>query len=527
VIESANASEGAVIDSATLQTLPTSGRSAFVMGTSLPTVLFSGDAQFTRQQDQTNTSQLSLGGGMRRGNNYTLDGVPITELTNRAVAKPTIEALDDMKVQVRTYDAEMGRTGGGVFNATLKSGTNTFRGAAFFQFRPVWGAANNYFSQKAFATNGDPKNAKPETVYYMPGGGVGGPIRKNRTFFWISVEDYHDLSTRNISTTFPTAAERRGDFATLTNSSGVKVTIYDPRTHLPFLGNIIPAARINPVAAAISTYLPLPQSNVDNGSANYTATAQIIDYFQQEHTAKIEHKFTDHVSLTGFYLYNRTNEPCANYFTPGLNGPIRFADPNESLLERRPQILAINNTWVFDNSSVMALRFGWMRLSENNVLSVGFDPATLGFSQTFLNEVAQTAGPKFPNGNISGYSSFGAVPPSSQIHKSWGGQRQLFETRAGPYRQGRRRLSEDRRRCAHARKHQGGCSISTRSSLLRVEPTTRARPKATASRVFCWGIRAAILRGRAPCRSPRRSTSTCTTSGLTCRMTGASAQRSR
>jgi hypothetical protein len=86
VIESANASEGAVIDSATLQTLPTSGRSAFVMGTSLPTVLFSGDAQFTRQQDQTNTSQLSLGGGMRRGNNYTLDGVPITELTNRAVA---------------------------------------------------------------------------------------------------------------------------------------------------------------------------------------------------------------------------------------------------------------------------------------------------------------------------------------------------------------------------------------------------------------------------------------------------------
>src|SRR5439155_7819117 len=101
---------------------------------------------------------------------------------------------------------------------------------------------------------------------------------------------------------------------------GAKVTLYDPQTHLPFPQNIIPADRINPVAAAIAKYFPLPQSNIDNGSANYTATAQMVDYFQQQYTAKIEHKFTDSVSLTGFYLYNRTNEPCADYFEPGLNG---------------------------------------------------------------------------------------------------------------------------------------------------------------------------------------------------------------
>ena len=83
-------------------------------------------------------------------------------------------------------------------------------------------------------------------------------------------------------------------------------------------------------------YLPMPQSQIDNGSTNYNATAQINDYFQQEYAGKIEHKFTDKVSLTGFYLYNRTNEPCSNYYYIGLNDPNRFADPGDYILARRP-----------------------------------------------------------------------------------------------------------------------------------------------------------------------------------------------
>src|SRR4029078_10039560 len=121
-----------------------------VIATLFPTVMTTGDPQFNRQQDQTNASLLSLGGGTRRGNNYTLDGVPITDLTNRAVANPTIEGLDDAKVQVHTYDAEMGRTGGGVFNTTLRSGSNVLRGSVFFQTRPGWGAGNKYFAQKGY-----------------------------------------------------------------------------------------------------------------------------------------------------------------------------------------------------------------------------------------------------------------------------------------------------------------------------------------------------------------------------------------
>src|SRR2546425_4075586 len=213
LVETSNASTGTVLDTLSLQTLPAPGRNAFMIGVTVPTVIPSGDTQFNRQQDQTNASLLSLGGGTRRGNNYTLDGVPITDLRNRASANPTIEALDDVKVQVHTYDAEMGRTGGGVFNTTLRSGSNIFHGTGFFQTRPIWAEKNNFFSQKA----GIPK---PDNPYYLGGGGFCGPIIKNRTFFWVAAEDYHDIQTRVENIVFPTAAGPARDLSGLPHNPG-------------------------------------------------------------------------------------------------------------------------------------------------------------------------------------------------------------------------------------------------------------------------------------------------------------------
>jgi hypothetical protein len=413
VIETSNASQGTVLDSEALQTLPAPGRAAFLVGVSIPTVVPSGDGQYNRQQDQTNASLLSLGGGTRRGNNYVLDGVPITDLNNRAVANPSIEALDDVKVQVHTYDAEMGRTGGGVFNTTMKSGTNNFRGTGFFQTRPVWGAANNYFGEKA----GRPK---PATKYYLPGGGFGGPIVKNRAFFWFAGEGYRDVSTRGVSTIFATQAMRNGDFSRLTTPTGQPVIIYDPLTHQPFPGNIIPASRINPVSAAIIKYMPLPDTDVSNGAPNYTRVAE-IDNLAKEYSGKVEYKFTDKVSLTGFYLWNHTDEPCSNYYEIGKNGANRFADPNDYLLKRTPQILALNNTWLLSDNSVLALRYGWTEFVDNNTMTIDFDPAQLGFSPVFISQVGQTGVKKFPQGGFTNsYSGFGAINPSYRTYKSSG-----------------------------------------------------------------------------------------------------------
>jgi trimeric autotransporter adhesin len=415
LLESSNASQGGSLDRQTMETLPSSGRNAYLMGAVMPTMVLSGDGQFVRQQDQTNASLVSLGGGTRRGNNYLLDGVPITDMRNRPQSMATMEALEDVKVQVHTYDAEMGRTGGGVFNVTAKSGGNNLHGSAFFQNRPSWGLANNYFSARA----GIPL---PDQYYYLGGGSVGGPIVRNKTFFWFATESYKTDTSRNVSVRMPTDLERAGDFSQTFDSKGNLVVVYDPLTTRTdpatgklvrdaFPGNKIPASRFNQVALNMLKYLPAAQKQVSNGATNYTQTAQIIDRAQM-YTGKVEHKFTDKVALSGFYLYNLTNEPCADYFEPGLNGANRFADPGDYILKRRPQMLAINNTWA-GNNSVVTLRFGYTKFPDNSTLSTNFDPATLGFNSAFTNALPVK---KFPGVTLTDYDqsgrTLGAIAPS-------------------------------------------------------------------------------------------------------------------
>ena len=225
LIDTSTASTGGVLDRQALETLPAPGRNAFLIGITVPTVMPVGDPQFNRQQDQTNASRVSLGGGGIRANNYLLDGVPISELRGRAVLNPTIEAVEEVKVQVHTYDAEMGRTGGGVFNVTARSGTNDFHGSGFYQTRPVWGQSENYFNAIDGLTKEE--SGLANAYYRLYGGGIGGPIVKNRTFFWTATEGYRSGTTRNQSEIWPTANQRNGDFSH-TTVNGAPVVLYNP-----------------------------------------------------------------------------------------------------------------------------------------------------------------------------------------------------------------------------------------------------------------------------------------------------------
>jgi trimeric autotransporter adhesin len=416
LIDTSTASGGGVISSEQLSTLPSGGRSAFLFAVTLPTVVASGDPQFNRQQDQTNASLLSLGGGTRRGNNYLIDGVSVTDIRNRASANPSIEAIDDVAVQVHLYDAEAGRTGGGTFNVATKSGTNEWHGSGFYQNRPRWGMANNFFSERA-------GNPLPETYFHTGGGGFGGPIVRNRTFFWASVEGYGSNTTRSSpNIRLPTMRERQGDFSQSRDGDGNLVVIYDPLTgdangngRTPFPGNIIPQNRLNGVAVNMLSYLVPPTNDVSNGNANFFSTAEIHDRAMM-YTGKVDHRFTDAVSLSGFYLYNKTDEPCANYLEPGLNGPNRFIDNGDYILRRRVHVLALNNTWLPNSNTVMTFRYGWTRFLDDDTLSIDFDPATLGFAPAFSSAI-QTK--KFPNVNISDYYNLGAIDPSDRNLYSW------------------------------------------------------------------------------------------------------------
>ncbi|MEW6320526.1 MAG: TonB-dependent receptor [Acidobacteriota bacterium] len=412
LIDTSTASTGGVISTEQLQALPSGGRSAFLFAVTIPTVVASGDAQFNRQQDQTNASLLSLGGGTRRGNNYLVDGVPITDLRNRASANPTIEALEDVNVQVHTYDAETGRTGGGTFNTATRSGTNQFSGSGFLQFRPRWASENNFFAAKA----GRPE---PDTYFYLGGGGFGGPVIRNRTFFWFATESYGSSTTRNAGLRFPTARERAGDFSQSVDSQGRQVVIYDPLTgdangngRQPFPGNVIPANRISAIGQAVANIYPQPQRNVSDGNTNFEGVAEIEDRAYM-YTGKVDHRLSERVSLTGFYLYNRTNEPCSNFWSPGLDAPTRFADPNDYLLLRRVHLLAVNATWLKSSSTVVTFRYGLTNFTDDDTLSIDFDPATLGFSANFLNQMQVQ---KFPLFNLTDFGSVGAQDP---VNRRW------------------------------------------------------------------------------------------------------------
>lgn len=415
LIDTSNATGGGVISTQQLSTLPSGGRSAFLFAVTLPTVVASGDSQFNRQQDQTNASLLSLGGGTRRGNNYLVDGVPVTDIRNRASANPSIEALDDVAVQVHLYDAEAGRTGGGTFNVATKSGSNSFSGSGFYQARPRWGMANNWFSEKQ-------NIPLPETYFHLGGGGFGGPVLRNRTFFWGSVEGYGSNTTRNGAQRLPTARERAGDFSRSFDSSGNQVVVYDPLTgdangngRTPFPGNVIPANRLSPIATKMLSYLPAPTNDVSNGQSNFFSVAQIEDRAMM-YTGKLDHRFSDNVSMSGFYLYNTTDEPCANYLEPGLNGPNRFIDNQDYLLKRRIHMLALNNTWLPSSNTVLTLRYGLTQFRDDDTLSIDFDPASLGFDPAFSSAI-QTK--KFPNVNITDYYALGAIDPSDRNLYSW------------------------------------------------------------------------------------------------------------
>src|SRR5215475_3808152 len=206
LIETSSASNAQSLPSVDLDTLPNPGRNAFIMAQTVPTVIPVGNPTFNRQQDQSGSSSISLAGGPVRGNNYTIDGVSVTDIANRASLTPSIESVGEIKVHINTFDAEMGRTGGGVFNTNAKAGTNAWHGSGLIQNRPGWGSANGWFANRA--------NIPLDTsfVYYLGGGSAGGPIIKNRTFFWFSTENYKD-ETRSMtpSITVPTLLQKQGD----------------------------------------------------------------------------------------------------------------------------------------------------------------------------------------------------------------------------------------------------------------------------------------------------------------------------
>lgn len=417
LLQTGDASLGQVLDSRKLTDLPLLGRNPFFVGKLSQSVVFVANPKMGRMQDQNANSAVSIAGGPLRSNNTLLDGVSITDANNRAVILPSPEAVQELKVQSATYDAEAGRTGGGTFNTVLRSGTNQLHGSAVGYLRMNQWTANNFFANRA----GNPVPSQPFKQF---AGSLGGPIvipklydGRNKSFFFFSTEAYRQLDAATVNQSVPTANELLGDFSQTRNRAGTLQTIYDPLTttstgsRAAFVGNIIPASRLDPSGAKLASYYPAANGPTPYyGAPNYTFTGNFPNRGDQQ-IYKADQQFTPWLRVSGSYIYQKTGETGAPLSWGNL------ATPGQNLLFRRINSTQANATITPSSTVAIAVRWGFNRFYSTSgpTLSSGFNLASLGLPQSLA---AQTVNPAFPAITMGTLTSFGGGTRSRDTYYS-------------------------------------------------------------------------------------------------------------
>ena len=416
LIETATASVASSVTRAELDVLPTPGRNVFILAVGTPNVVHTGNPVWVKQSDQTNSSLLSLGGGPLRGNNYTVDGVSTTDLRNRTAIIPIFDAVQEMKVQINTYDAEMGRTGGGVFNVIARGGTNNWAGGGTWQKRPgkvdtLWRALS-YTDQ--LSSDANPDRTFADRPFDLWGGSFGGPILSDRTFFWAAAEGFEDLLADNTEVIIPTSAEAAGDF------SGSGTTIYNPfdldanGNRRPFPGNVIPSHMVDPAGRGLAQLL----TNLGPGGPISSSGAQATTALQAD--LNLTHAFSDNWQSSLSYLYYTSKEGAFQQYTDllGLDSAPAYGIGAADLL-RDVHVVAFNNTFVVGDASVLTLRYGQMYFNDSVINpEYGIDQirGELGIQGGFLDQIGAQDGyiSQFPSISVSNFGDGGST------HGSWG-----------------------------------------------------------------------------------------------------------
>ena len=254
---------------------------------------------------------FNVNGASRSSNNIRIDGVSTTNvwLPHVAAYVPALESLEAVNVVTSSFDAEQGLAGGSAINVQIKSGTNNIRGSAFEYFTNEKLRTRNYFAP--------PGTPKGEWSYNQYGGTVGGPVVRNKLFYFVSYEGTRDRQQLSRTASVPTAAMRGGDLR------ASPTAIYDPLTGNPngsgrtaFANNMIPAERIDPTARLLLSLLPLPNLRNADGSIpetdNYFVQAPFV-LNRWTVDSKVNWNATPNVNVFGrfsvldFFTENGTN----------------------------------------------------------------------------------------------------------------------------------------------------------------------------------------------------------------------------
>ena len=346
-----------LISTNAMQDLPLNGRN-FVVLAQLTAGAAEGEStglpSGTRPDDRRLTSAVSVNAQPTSFNNFTIDGMDDNErFIGTVIVKPSVDALQEMKVQTNLYSAEFGRTAGGVINFVTKSGSNAFHGSLFEFFRNQHMDARSFFA-----------GAKPPYHQNQFGGSNGGPIKKNRVFYFGDYEGFRVHQGQTFVDSVPTLAERQGNFSGLNPIFNPFTTTTNPAnpstsTRTAYAGNQIPASQINPIAQSIINLYPVPQrSGLANNYTYQPLKTQNNDTFD----ARVDYRFSDANTAFARYSFNNTNTVIPAGCPPAPSGINPDCDEGRSgTAAQRAQSAQLNDVHVFGPNLIMELKADFSR----------------------------------------------------------------------------------------------------------------------------------------------------------------------
>jgi hypothetical protein len=400
LVQTASSDLSVTVEGKTIESLPLNGRNFVSLTRTIPGVTRGvgaggGNIDGAGSLAWRASASFSANGQRPRDNNYLLDGVDNNETwLQTVVIFPSVDALDEFKLQTSTYAAEFGKSMGGVVNLQIKSGSNDFRGSVFEFLRNDALDANNWFNNRA-------KRAKPNFSQHQFGGTLSGPIVKDKTFFFADFQGMRINQGQSYLSTVPSAKMRQGDFSELSRP------IYDPLTGQPFPGNIIPQSRWDPAAANVLRDL-IPEPNtagtrnaLGQNINNYLINPAVLRQDNQ-FDVKLDHALSASNRFFVRYSFQKTHRDQPATLPHGDAG-FTFGAGDGNI---KAQSFALNDTHTFNSRWLNEARIGYSYIK--------FFMTSIDYGENLANQVG------IPGVNINGVTS-----AFSQVQFEQGGSRNL------------------------------------------------------------------------------------------------------
>jgi hypothetical protein len=418
LVESQTSSIGQLIEETQVHDLPLNGRNFLQLAYLSPGVN-QGEVGAVQQggipENERGNGSIHVNGLMATNNNFLLNGFDNNEQQiGFELLQPPVEAIDEFKVQTSNFGADIGK-GGAVVNVVIKSGTNSLHGSAFEFIRNSAVDAKNFFD--------DPAAPIPPFKQNQFGASLGGPILKDKTFFFVDYQGTRIRESQTFISTVPTGAERNGDFSDqlITDGQGNVIggQIYDPLTtdpnsnvRTPFPENIIPScvgstrrsaaggSCLDPAALNIMNLFPQP--NIPGGgSANNFLYNPVASNNQDSFDVRMDHQWRTE-SITGTFSFGNVDSIHPDPF-PGKAGGGSFSGN----IHNKSYVAGISDVHSFSSTKINEFKIGYTRYAVNAAPFFSNEALATELGIPGINVAGDKNTNGLPNIMISGYSSLG------------------------------------------------------------------------------------------------------------------------